>query len=53
MAKLGFFGLGIMGAPMARHLLDAGQDIRASIQVLAKFAQVEANSGPLHVVRSG
>jgi len=27
MAKLGFLGLGIMGHPMARHLLDAGHDV--------------------------
>jgi 3-hydroxyisobutyrate dehydrogenase/2-hydroxy-3-oxopropionate reductase len=26
-AKLGFIGLGIMGAPMARHLLKAGHDV--------------------------
>jgi 3-hydroxyisobutyrate dehydrogenase-like beta-hydroxyacid dehydrogenase len=27
MAKLGFLGLGIMGAPMARHLIEAGHDV--------------------------
>lgn len=27
MAKLGFLGLGIMGYPMARHLLDAGHEV--------------------------
>ena len=27
MAKLGFLGLGIMGYPMARHLLEAGHDV--------------------------
>src|SRR6516225_11874106 len=27
MAKLGFLGLGIMGYPMARHLLQAGHDV--------------------------
>lgn len=27
MAKLGFVGLGIMGEPMARHLLQAGQEV--------------------------
>jgi len=27
MAQLGFLGLGIMGAPMARHLLKAGHDV--------------------------
>jgi 3-hydroxyisobutyrate dehydrogenase-like beta-hydroxyacid dehydrogenase len=27
MAQLGFLGLGIMGAPMARHLLNAGHDV--------------------------
>jgi 3-hydroxyisobutyrate dehydrogenase-like beta-hydroxyacid dehydrogenase len=27
MAKLGFLGLGTMGVPMARHLLEAGRDL--------------------------
>ena len=27
MAKLGFLGLDIMGAPMARHLLEAGHEV--------------------------
>jgi 3-hydroxyisobutyrate dehydrogenase-like beta-hydroxyacid dehydrogenase len=27
MAKLGFLGLGIMGGPMARHLVDAGHNV--------------------------
>ena len=27
MAKLGFLGLGIMGGPMARHLLMAGHQV--------------------------
>ncbi len=27
MAKLGFLGLGIMGRPMARHLVEAGHDV--------------------------
>ena len=27
MAKLGFLGLGIMGYPMARNLLQAGHDV--------------------------
>jgi 2-hydroxy-3-oxopropionate reductase len=30
MEKIGFIGLGIMGAPMAGHLLDAGYDVVAS-----------------------
>ncbi len=30
MEKIGFIGLGIMGAPMAGHLLDAGYAIIAS-----------------------
>ncbi|TIU59846.1 MAG: 2-hydroxy-3-oxopropionate reductase, partial [Mesorhizobium sp.] len=25
--KIGFIGLGVMGAPMARHLADAGYEI--------------------------
>jgi 3-hydroxyisobutyrate dehydrogenase-like beta-hydroxyacid dehydrogenase len=27
MAKLGFLGLGLMGYPMARNLLDAGHEV--------------------------
>ena len=27
MAKVGFIGLGIMGVPMACHLMDAGHDL--------------------------
>ena len=27
MAKVGFLGLGIMGAPMASHLLQAGHEL--------------------------
>ena len=27
MSKLGFIGLGIMGAPMAAHLIDAGHEL--------------------------
>jgi 3-hydroxyisobutyrate dehydrogenase-like beta-hydroxyacid dehydrogenase len=27
MTKLGFIGLGIMGMPMARHLLEAGHEV--------------------------
>lgn len=30
MEKIGFIGLGIMGAPMAGHLLDAGYEVTAS-----------------------
>ena len=30
MEKIGFIGLGIMGAPMAGHLLDAGYQVVAS-----------------------
>ena len=30
MEKIGFIGLGIMGAPMAGHLLDAGYEVLAS-----------------------
>ena len=27
MSKLGFIGLGIMGAPMAAHLIEAGHEV--------------------------
>jgi 2-hydroxy-3-oxopropionate reductase len=30
MAKIGFIGLGIMGAPMAGHLLDGGHEVPAA-----------------------
>ncbi len=31
MEKIGFIGLGIMGAPMAGHLLDAGYDVSTAV----------------------
>jgi 3-hydroxyisobutyrate dehydrogenase/2-hydroxy-3-oxopropionate reductase len=36
MAKLGFIGLGIMGYPMARHLLKAGHDVALWTHSIAK-----------------
>ena len=31
MAKIGFIGLGIMGAPMAGHLLDGGHEVTSCV----------------------
>ncbi len=42
MAKLGFIGLGIMGKPMARHLLDAGHTVHV----------YDLNSGPVKELAS-
>jgi 3-hydroxyisobutyrate dehydrogenase-like beta-hydroxyacid dehydrogenase len=36
MAKLGFLGLGIMGKPMARHLLEAGHEVALWSHTAAK-----------------
>ncbi len=40
MAKLGFIGLGIMGEPMARHLLKAGHDVGIWSNTSAKAAKL-------------
>ena len=42
MAKLGFLGLGIMGYPMARHLLDAGHDVALWSHTAAKATELAA-----------
>jgi 3-hydroxyisobutyrate dehydrogenase-like beta-hydroxyacid dehydrogenase len=57
MAQLGFLGLGIMGAPMARHLLKAGHDVAlwsntaAKAKELAKEGAGEACASPEDVAR--
>jgi len=38
--KLGFLGLGIMGAPMARHLLEAGHEVALWSNTSAKAARL-------------
>ncbi|HEX2828939.1 MAG TPA: NAD(P)-dependent oxidoreductase [Burkholderiales bacterium] len=44
--KLGFIGLGVMGAPMARHLARAGHDVTVYNRTKAKAdAWVAANGG--------
>ncbi|HLW04020.1 MAG TPA: 2-hydroxy-3-oxopropionate reductase [Azoarcus sp.] len=49
MAKVGFIGLGIMGAPMAGHLLDGGNELyvtdikEAPAELVSKGAKVCAN----------
>ncbi|MBI4876824.1 MAG: NAD(P)-dependent oxidoreductase [Acidobacteria bacterium] len=40
MAKLGFLGLGIMGYPMARHLLEAGHEVALWSHTPAKARQL-------------
>lgn len=42
MAKLAFLGLGVMGAPMAGHLLSAGHDVKVYNRTAAK---AEAHAG--------
>ena len=55
MAKLGFLGLGIMGYPMARNLLNAGHDVAlwshtpAKAQELAKTGHGTACGSPAEV----
>jgi 3-hydroxyisobutyrate dehydrogenase len=46
MAKIAFLGLGVMGAPMARHLAAAGHSLTVYNRTAAKAAAwVEANGG--------
>ena len=57
MAQLGFLGLGIMGAPMARHLLKAGHDVAlwsntaSKAQALAKEGAGKACATPEEVAK--
>src|SRR6202041_485914 len=58
MAQLGFLGLGIMGAPMARHLLKAGHDVAlwsntaSKAQELAKDGAGKACATPEEVAKA-
>ncbi len=45
MAKLGFCGLGIMGYPMARHLIRAGHDVALWSFTAAKAKELAAAEG--------
>jgi 3-hydroxyisobutyrate dehydrogenase-like beta-hydroxyacid dehydrogenase len=45
MAKLGFLGLGIMGYPMARNLIQAGHDVGLWSHTSAKAKQLAEASG--------
>jgi 3-hydroxyisobutyrate dehydrogenase/2-hydroxy-3-oxopropionate reductase len=55
MAKLGFLGLGIMGYPMARHLLEAGHEValwshtEAKAKELAKTGKGTFCASPMEV----
>lgn len=45
MAKLGFLGLGIMGYPMARNLLDAGHEVALWSHTAEKAQKLAADKG--------
>jgi 3-hydroxyisobutyrate dehydrogenase/2-hydroxy-3-oxopropionate reductase len=45
MARVGFLGLGIMGASMARHLIEAGHDVALWSYTADKAAQLAATAG--------
>jgi 3-hydroxyisobutyrate dehydrogenase len=46
MAKIAFLGMGVMGAPMARHLARAGHEVTVYNRTMAKAAAwVSANGG--------
>ncbi len=55
MAKLGFLGLGIMGGPMAQHLIDAGHEValwshtRSKAESLAKNGKATVCDTPRQV----
>ena len=45
MAKLGFLGLGLMGYPMAEHLLDAGHEVALWSHTKAKARKLSRRKG--------
>jgi 3-hydroxyisobutyrate dehydrogenase/2-hydroxy-3-oxopropionate reductase len=45
MAKLGFLGLGIMGYPMARNLMQAGHDVAVWSHTTAKAQELASSHG--------
>jgi 3-hydroxyisobutyrate dehydrogenase/2-hydroxy-3-oxopropionate reductase len=45
MSNLGFLGLGIMGGPMAKHLIDAGHSVALWSHNAAKATQLAAHGG--------
>ena len=48
MAKIAFLGLGVMGAPMAGHLLKAGQEVTVYNRTATKAADWVASHGGSH-----
>lgn len=48
MSKLGFLGLGIMGAPMARHLVEAGHDVAVWSHNTKKSVKFAEQNKALH-----
>src|SRR5690606_33934368 len=45
MAKLGFLGLGLMGYPMAEHLIDAGHEVALWTNTTAKAKKLADEKG--------
>ena len=52
--KIGFIGLGVMGAPMARHLADAGHEIVTVLNrsPLPKHLRASVVASPAEVARA-
>ncbi|RAZ78720.1 2-hydroxy-3-oxopropionate reductase [Mesorhizobium atlanticum] len=52
--KIGFIGLGVMGAPMARHLADAGHEIVTVLNrsPLPKYLKASVVASPAEVARA-
>ena len=52
--KIGFIGLGIMGSPMAKHLLDAGHNlfVRTRSKVPAELTGATVCASPAEVARA-
>jgi 3-hydroxyisobutyrate dehydrogenase len=47
MAKLGFLGLGIMGGPMARHLVTGGHEVAVWSNNQKKAKELADSAGAL------
>ncbi len=53
MAKLGFLGLGIMGGPMARHLVTGGHDVAVWSHNQKKAKELADSAGALVLRHAG
>ena len=49
--KIAFAGLGVMGAPMARHLIEAGHDVTGFNRTVSKAEAWAAATGGKAAVR--